>query len=100
MKVRMDLFRGPFNENGGAAEAVVKLARDVVATARDHDLDPVELQIDFDCGECMLDGYRTWLSQIRVDMAPLPVTPTILPSWQNHHAFAKLAHECGGFILQ
>jgi len=100
LTVRIDPFSGPFNENDRAAEAVVKLARDVVATARDHDLDPVELQIDFDCGEWKLDGYRTWLRQIRVAMAPLPVTPTILPSWLKHHAFAKLAHECGGFILQ
>ncbi len=100
LTVRIDPFSGPFNEKDRAAEAVVKLARDVVATAHDHDLDPVELQIDFDCGEWKLDGYRTWLRQIRVAMAPLPVMPTILPSWLKHRAFAKLAHECGGFILQ
>jgi hypothetical protein len=72
----------------------------VVTTAKHQDVDLAELQIDFDCGEWKLDGYRTWLRQIRATLAPLPVTPTILPSWLKHRAFAKLAHECGGFILQ
>jgi len=100
LAIRIDPFTGPFNENDRAAEAVVKLARDVVAGAHDHDLDPAELQVDFDCGEWKLDGYRTWLRQIRAAVAPVPVTPTILPSWLKHGAFTKLAHECGGFILQ
>jgi Protein of unknown function (DUF3142) len=100
LTIRIDPFSGPFNQNDRATEAIVRLARDVVATAHEHDVDLAELQIDFDCGEWKLDDYRTWLRQIRAALAPLPVTPTILPSWLKHRAFAKLAHECGGFILQ
>ena len=100
LTVRIDPFAGPFNENDRAARAIVRLSRDVVTTARDRGVDPAELQIDFDCGEWKLDGYRTWLRKIRAAVAPLVVTPTILPSWLKHRAFAKLAHECGGFILQ
>ena len=100
LTIRIDPFGGPFNENDHAAEAIVRLARDVVTTAQDQDLSPAELQIDFDCGEWKLDGYRTWLGKIRSAVAPLAVTPTILPSWLKHRAFTKLAHDCGGFILQ
>ena len=100
LTIRVDPFIGPFNENDYTAKAIIGLARDVVTTARDHDVHLAELQIDFDCGELKLDGYRTWLRQIRAAIAPLSVTPTILPSWLKHHALAKLAHECGGFILQ
>jgi hypothetical protein len=100
LTVRIDPFGGPFNENDGATKAILKVARDVVTTARDRGVDPAELQIDFDCGEWKLDGYRTWLRKIRAAVAPLAVTPTILPSWLKHPSFAKLAHECGGFILQ
>jgi uncharacterized protein DUF3142 len=100
LTIRIDPFIGPFSENDRTAEAIGRLARDVVRTAQDHDLSPAELQIDFDCGEWKLDGYRMWLRKIRAAVAPLPVTPTILPSWLTHRAFAKLAHECGGFILQ
>lgn len=100
LTIRIDPFNGPFNENDRAAEAIVSLARDVVSTARDHNVDPAELQIDFDCGEWKLDGYRTWLRKIRAAMKPVAVAPTILPSWLKHRAFAKLAHECGSFILQ
>lgn len=100
LTIRVDPFSGPFKENDRAAEAIIGLAQDVVRTARDHDISPAELQIDFDCGEWKLDGYRTWLRRIRAAMAPLPVTPTILPSWLKHREFAKLARECGSFVLQ
>jgi Protein of unknown function (DUF3142) len=100
LTIRIDPFSGPFNENDRAAKAIVSLARDVVTAARAHNVDPRELQIDFDCGEWKLDGYRTWLRTIQTAVAPLPVTPTILPSWLKHRAFVKLAHQCGGFIFQ
>lgn len=100
LAIRIDPFTGPFNENDRAAEAIARLARDVVKSAQDDGLSPAELQIDFDCGEWKLDGYRAWLRKIRAAVAPLAVTPTILPSWLKHRAFTKLAHECGGFILQ
>ena len=73
LTIRIDPFNGPFNENDRNAEAIVSLARDVVSTARDHNVDPAELQIDFDCGEWKLDGYRTWLRRIREAMKPVAV---------------------------
>lgn len=100
LTIRIDPFGGPFNEHDRAAEAVVRLARDVMEAAHDHDVDLAELQIDFDCGEWKLDGYRQWLKQIRAAVTPLRVTPTILPSWLKHRSFGTLARECDNFILQ
>lgn len=97
LAIRIDPFAGAFNEH---AETIVNLAREVVATARDQHVDVAELQIDFDCGEWKLDGYEKWLAEIRNAVAPLAVTPTILPSWMKHRAFSKIARESGSFILQ
>jgi len=100
MTIRIDPFAGPFNENDRNAETIVNLARDVVRIAQDRGITVSELQIDFDCGEWKLDGYRRWLKQIRAAVAPLPVTPTILPSWLAHRALDPLVRDCGNFILQ
>ncbi len=100
LAIRIDPFGGLFNEQDRVTQAVVRLAREQVKSAHDHDVDPTELQIDFDCGERKLDGYRKWLLKIREAVSPLPVTPTMLPSWLKHREFHTLARESGGFILQ
>jgi hypothetical protein len=100
LAIRIDPFAGAFAGHDAKAEAIVNLARDAVATARAQAVQPAELQIDFDCGEWKLAGYRKWLRQIREAVAPLPVTPTMLPSWLKHSEFRDLARDCGGFILQ
>ncbi|HZJ13444.1 MAG TPA: DUF3142 domain-containing protein [Chthoniobacteraceae bacterium] len=100
LAIRVDPFAGPFRAHDRVAQAIVKLARDEVARARSHEFKVHELQIDFDCGEAKLDGYRTWLKEIRAAVRPLPVVPTVLPSWLKRREFATLARESGRFILQ
>jgi hypothetical protein len=100
LAIRVDPFAGPFREHDRVAEAIVKLARDEVARARSHDLKIDELQIDFDCAEAKLDGYRVWLKTFREAVQPLPVVPTVLPSWLGRAEFSKLARESGRYVLQ
>ena len=57
------------------------LAASLVAQARTNHVNLSELQIDFDCAESKLDGYRVWVEAIQQRVAPLPVTITALPSW-------------------
>ena len=52
------------------------IAASLVAEARTNHLNLSELQIDFDCAESKLDGYRVWLTAIQRRVAPLPVTIT------------------------
>ena len=59
-----------------------------------------ELQVDFDCAQSQLAGYRGWLAALRAAVAPLPVRPTVLPSWLSATSFSELARESGGYILQ
>ena len=50
------------------------VAASLIAEARSHCLAPRELQIDFDCAESKLDGYRAWVEDFRRKVAPLPVS--------------------------
>ena len=58
------------------------------------------MQIDFDCAESKLDGYRIWVTAIQARVAPLPVTITALPSWLNAWAFKRLAVVATNYVLQ
>lgn len=60
---------------------------------------PVEIQIDYDCPESKLAGYRDWLTAIQSAAKPVPVAITALPSWLNSRAFADLANQCP-YVLQ
>ncbi len=61
---------------------------------------PVEVQIDYDCPESKLAGYRNWIAAIQSAVKPVPVAITALPSWlKSRRAFDELANQCP-FILQ
>jgi hypothetical protein len=76
------------------------LAASLVAQARTNHVNLGELQIDFDCAESKLDGYRVWVEAIQKRVAPLPVTITALPSWQDSRAFKRLAAVATNYVLQ
>jgi len=61
---------------------------------------PAELQIDFDCAESKLAGYRQWVTAIKAKVAPVPVTITALPCWLDRRAFKALAAAADGYVLQ
>jgi hypothetical protein len=63
-------------------------------------VEPVELQIDFDCAESKLADYGAWLAVLQQQLAPLPVTITALPSWLNSPMFTRLASASSNYILQ
>jgi hypothetical protein len=79
---------------------LAEVAASLIAEARSHRLAPRELQIDFDCAESKLDGYRAWVEAFRRRAAPLPVTITALPSWLDQPAFKRLAAAADGYVLQ
>jgi hypothetical protein len=100
LALRVDPYPGPFRNNDAAIRSITELALERLADARSHGIEPAELHFDFDCAESKLDGYRTWLRAVREAVKPLPVYPTVLPSWLKHRSFAELARESGQFILQ
>lgn len=70
------------------------------AVARLATLEPREIQCDYDCPQRRLDVYRRLLADLRAAAGPVPVVPTVLPSWLDEPAFAALATESPGYVLQ
>ena len=98
--LRVGPFNGELSANPPAVNFLAVFAASLVAEARTNQIEPVELQIDFDCAESKLDDYRTWLAVVQQRLAPLPVTITTLPSWLDSPAFAKLAAASTNYVLQ
>ena len=100
LALRIATFPGPFQKGDAISLVLTQLARDLVAEARRQGLDPAELQIDFDCAESKLGGYRVWLEQLRAAVSPVPLTLTTLPSWLKKPEFAALVRASDGYVLQ
>jgi hypothetical protein len=100
LALRVGPYSGPFAANDKTAAFLSELASALVAEARTNQVDPQELQLDFDCAESKLDGYRVWVELIRRKVAPLPLTITALPSWLKQPSFKRLISATDGYVLQ
>ena len=98
--LRVGPFNGELATNPPAVNFLANLAASLVAEARKKQIEPVELQIDFDCATAKLDDYRAWLAVVQKSVAPLPVTITALPSWLESPAFLPLAAAATNYVLQ
>ena len=90
--LRIGSYRGDFN---AATNLIATVAARLL---RDHK--PTELQIDFDCAESKLTGYRQWLTALRTVTGNTPLIITALPSWLRQPAFSNLVTATDGFVLQ
>ncbi len=100
LALRIGPFAGPFSTNDSVARAICSLASSLVAEAKTDDVTLGELQLDFDCAESNLEGYRVWVELIRNRIAPIPLTITALPTWLKQPAFQKLIAATDGYVLQ
>ena len=100
LALRIGPYAGPFAKDDKMARWLGSLAASLVERARTNGVQVAELQIDFDCAESKLDGYRVWLASIQEAVAPLPVTITALPAWLNSPSFPSLAHAAPNYVLQ
>lgn len=100
LALRIGPYPGPFRTNDTAADYLTTLAAAMVSEAKSKAVNLCELQIDFDCAESKLDGYRIWVEAIRRRIDPVPLTITALPSWLKHAAFGRLVRATDGYVLQ
>lgn len=100
LALRIGPYAGPFRSDDPVARTLLSLATSMLAQAQAGGLRPGELQIDFDCAEAKLDGYRVWVQALRSTVAPTPVTITALPSWLDRRAFRRLVEAADGYVLQ
>lgn len=98
--LRIGPYPGPFAAQDALTTLLVDLAASLVVEAGKHHLRLAELQIDFDCADSRLEGYRVWVEAIRRKVAPVPVTITALPSWLSRRELKRLAAAADGFVLQ
>ncbi len=100
LALRVGAYPGPFAADDDTARLLCDETARLVSEAKGVGLALEELQVDFDCAESKLDGYRVWLTAIRERAAPVPVTFTALPCWLGHRAFGRLAACSDGYVLQ
>ncbi len=100
LALRVGPFNGELSQEPALVHFLAGLAGSLVAEARTNHLEPVELQIDFDCPTSKLADYRRWLAVVQRQVAPLPVTITALPSWLSSPAFPPLAATAPNYVLQ
>jgi hypothetical protein len=100
LALRIGAYAGPFRGDDPTALLLGGLAASLVQDARSNGVRAAELQIDFDCAESKLEGYRIWAERLRREVAPTPLVLTVLPSWLNQSAFRRLAAASDGFVLQ
>ena len=100
MALRIGPFAGPFTTNDLVAAFITDVAASIVHEAQSNHVVLSELQIDFDCAESKLDGYRVWVEAIQQRIAPSPVTITALPSWLDSRAFKRLVAVATNYVLQ
>ena len=101
LALRINPYPGSTSEQAAAAAFLADLAAALVAEAKTNGLNPCELQLDFDCAESKLEGYRVWVQAIRRKIAPVPLTITVLPCWLNQKdMFRKLVAATDGYVLQ
>jgi hypothetical protein len=98
--LRIGPHPGPFEPRGAVTDFICDLAATIVNDARSNSIPLSELQLDFDCAESKLDGYRVWVEAVQRRVSPLPVTITTLPSWLNSEAFRRLAAVATNYVLQ
>jgi hypothetical protein len=100
LALRIGAYHGPFSTNDSAARFLAELAHSLIAEARSHHLTPRELQLDFDCADSKLEGYRRWLQALRSSLGSVPLSITALPSWLSQPRFGQLVRATDGFVLQ
>lgn len=100
MAIRIGPFAGPFTTNDAVVRMLAGLAESLVTEARTNSVTLSEVQLDFDCAESKLEGYRIWLETIQHRITPMPVTITALPSWLGTSGFKCLAAVATNYVLQ
>jgi hypothetical protein len=98
--LRIAPYSGPFAENDTIVRQIAEIARSLVAAAKSQQVELCEFQLDFDCPQKKLSGYRMWLHALRPFIQPARFVITTLPAWLDEPEFATLAHDVDSYVLQ
>lgn len=100
LALRIAPYPGPFSEDDEQVRAIAGVAKSLLDEARNNGVTLSEFQIDFDCAQDKLDGYRAWLRTLAKVAHPTRLVITTLPAWLDEPGFPALVKETDGYILQ
>jgi len=100
LALRIAPYPGPFVPDDTPARAISETVKSLLEEARAHKIALSEFQIDFDCAEKKLAGYRAWLRMLAPVVHPTRLVITTLPSWLDETEFPPLVREADGYVLQ
>jgi len=98
--IRIAPFSGPFSPDDAPARAIVETARSLLDAAAAHNVKLSEIQLDFDCAQKKLAGYRVWIGALSRAVHPVRLVITTLPSWLDEADFLPLVRGADGYVLQ
>jgi hypothetical protein len=100
LALRVAPYFGRVTADDAMGHAVGAAMRQLMDEAGAHHVTPSEVQLDFDCPQSKLEGYRDWVRMARGIVSPAPLVITALPAWLAEPAFPALAREADGYVLQ
>ena len=100
LAVRIGPYAGSFLPEDRAVAELSTVVLEVLWEAEQRGVAVSELQLDFDCAESKLDGYRQLVESIRTVTGDTPLTITALPCWLKRRAFKRLVRITDGYVLQ
>ena len=98
--LRIGPYSGTFAQGDRVGTYLAETAAAILQVAKTEGVNPVELQVDFDCASSKLAGYREWLKALRIAVAPAKLVFTALPDWLMRRDFSALAQAADGYVLQ
>jgi len=98
--LRIAPYAGPFAADDAPARFIVTTAKSLMDEAQANGVKLRALQIDFDCAQKNLAGYRRWIQVLRRLVQPVSLIVTTLPAWLEEPEFARLIREVDGYVLQ
>jgi hypothetical protein len=98
--IRVGRYFGPFQKDDLVTQSLLETVKSILKTSQEEGVNLKEIQIDFDCAESKLSGYKVWLQSIHDSAPQVPITFTALPSWLDSPSFKSLAKDFENFVLQ
>jgi Protein of unknown function (DUF3142) len=98
--LRVAPFSGPFSTDDASIGFIANAAKSLLEVAKSNGIQVGEFQLDFDCPQKRLAGYRLWLQALRPAISPTRFVITALPAWLDEPDFPALARATDGYILQ
>lgn len=98
--LRIAPYAGPFAADDAPARFIATTAKSLMEEAQANGVKLRAFQIDFDCAQKNLAGYRRWLQVLRPLIQPAPLIVTTLPAWLDEPEFSQLIRDVDGYVLQ